>query len=64
MATRNCKGEYVASPESTGGGGYGFQWRMQALFAILMICDSELVTLPGKKIIRLEFQTKYKGFWT
>jgi len=62
MATRNCKGEYVASPESTGGGGYGFQWRMQALFAILMICDSELVTLPGKKIIRLEFQTKYKGF--
>ena len=61
MSTKNHKGDFVASSESTGGGGFAFEWRMQAFFAVLMLCDAELAVLPGKKIIRIEFQTRHKN---
>ena len=52
----------VATPESTGGAGEGFEDRVNALFAVLMLCNGELAILPGLKVSRLEFQTKDRGY--
>jgi len=52
----------VASPESTGGGGYTFEGQVQALFAVLMLCDGELAFAPGSKISKLQFQTRKNGY--
>ena len=52
----------VATSESTGGAGEGFENRVNGLFAVLMLCNGELAILPGLKVSRLEFQTKDKGY--
>lgn len=52
----------VATSESTGAAGEGFENRVNGLFAVLMLCNGELAILPGLKVSRLEFQTKDRGY--
>lgn len=55
---------FVATPESTGGAGSHFEGRMQAFFAVLMLCDGELSIIPHAKIVKLQFQVGAEGFGT
>lgn len=52
----------VVSVESTGGAGYGFERQIQTLFAVLMICDGDLAFAPGRKIVKVQFQVRRKGY--
>lgn len=52
----------VVSAEATGGLGYRFEHKMQALFASLMLCDGELSFAPRKKMAKLQFQVRRKGY--
>lgn len=59
---KKSKPKKVATSESTGGAGEGFENRVNGLFAVLMLCNGELAVLPGLKVSRLEFQTKDRGY--
>ena len=52
----------VASVESTGGAGYAFERQIQTLLAVLMLCEGELAFAPGRKIAKIQFQVRRKGY--
>ena len=54
----------IPSAEATGGAGYIFEYRMETLFAVLMLCESSLVIFPQKKIVRIKLQTNEERYCT
>lgn len=61
---RLSKKHFIPTPESTGNAGAHFEGRMQAFFAVLMLCNGELSVIPHAKISKLEFQVRAEGFRT
>lgn len=52
----------VVSVESTGGAGYAFERQIQTLLAVLMLCEGELAFAQGRKIAKIQFQVRRKGY--
>ncbi len=60
----NSKDKQLSNPFSTGGGGFNFETRVQALFAVLMLTGGVAPCLPVWPIKKIKLQGKYVGFNT
>ena len=53
----------VATPKQTSGGGFTFENKVAAYYAVQMLLAYEAFDAEKGKIVRVDFQTRVKGWY-